>query len=251
VSAAEAIHRAFDAYHRRFRDFGRDATKRFRDGDWPGLQDVAMQRMGLYECAVGDIRNRLGRCDWARTKPAYQALIAERSDVELAETFFNSLTRRDVATIGVDRAIEFVSPIFDRPRAHLTVHRHFERQGTLREVVSAVLAWAPLELPFRNLDADAARVAEQIRLHRQSLATISPIVGIDLLTEPLYRGRHAFLVGRIAMQHGEHMPLAVSLTHTGEGLTVEATLLSEDAVSILFSFSRSAFLSAVWWRVTR
>ena len=55
------------------------------------------------------------RSVWIATKAAYSALIAKSTRWEIAESFFNSLTRRVFATEGVNQAIEFVDTDFDTP----------------------------------------------------------------------------------------------------------------------------------------
>ena len=55
------------------------------------------------------------RAIWQATKAVYSSLIAQSIRFEIAESFFNSLTRRVFATEGVDQAIEFVDTDFDVP----------------------------------------------------------------------------------------------------------------------------------------
>ena len=55
------------------------------------------------------------RSVWQATKAVYSSLIAQSIRFEIAESFFNSLTRRVFATEGVDQAIEFVDTDFDVP----------------------------------------------------------------------------------------------------------------------------------------
>ena len=55
------------------------------------------------------------RSVWAAIKAVYSSLIAASSEWEIAESFFNSLTRRVFATEGVDQSIEFVDTDFDAP----------------------------------------------------------------------------------------------------------------------------------------
>jgi len=52
---------------------------------------------------------------WENIKTIYSEMIAQNDDWELAETFFNSITRRIFATVGVDAKIEFVNTDFDSP----------------------------------------------------------------------------------------------------------------------------------------
>ena len=88
------------------------------------MQEDARERLDLYPRAitrvVADVRRILDedaqdRTLWARMKAAYTQSIARRTDFELAETFFNSVTRRIFATVGVDPKIEYVDSDFDAP----------------------------------------------------------------------------------------------------------------------------------------
>jgi isocitrate dehydrogenase kinase/phosphatase len=55
-----------------------------------------------------------------------------------------------------------------------------------------------------------------------------------------YRGKGAYLVGRLR-RAGERTPIALAIRHPATGLRLDAALLTEDEVSILFSFTRSYF----------
>src|SRR5207253_10212937 len=79
-------------------------------------------RLHLYGSVLARLTNeiedlmgpRLGsRSVWTAIKAVYSAHIAQCSKWEIAESFFNSLTRRVFATAGVDQAIEFVDTDFD------------------------------------------------------------------------------------------------------------------------------------------
>ena len=121
---ARAIHAGFDAYHARFRAITRRARARFEGRDWRGLRLDGTDRLDLYrqhvDPLVAEVNALLGerveeRLIWAAMKAVYSGLIADRGDWELAETFFNSITRRVFTTVGVDPAIEFVDTDFDTP----------------------------------------------------------------------------------------------------------------------------------------
>src|SRR5437867_9182172 len=88
------------------------------------MQADAAARLDLYADViariVAEIRGMLGervgdKLVWASMKAVYSGLIEPRDDWELAETFFNSVTRRIFATVGVDQQIEFVDTDFDAP----------------------------------------------------------------------------------------------------------------------------------------
>ena len=114
---ATSIFTAFDAYKREFQALTRQAKVRFETRDWHGLQRDSSQRLDLYSSAIArsvtEIRALLDNSDhdkklWVTIKSAYVDLIRDREDIELAETFFNSVSRRIFTTIGVDRRIEFL-----------------------------------------------------------------------------------------------------------------------------------------------
>ena len=57
------------------------------------------------------------RSIWTGIKAVYASLMARSPAWEIAETFFNSLTRRVFSTAGVDQAIEFCRYRFRRAAA--------------------------------------------------------------------------------------------------------------------------------------
>ena len=115
--AAEAIFQAFDVYQTQYTVITRRAKARFEQRDWHSVQADARERLDLYKTVVDETVVRINQLledqvndtrIWAKTKVAYGALAAKLDLWELAETFFNSITRRIFATIGVNPKIEFV-----------------------------------------------------------------------------------------------------------------------------------------------
>ncbi|MCK5657947.1 MAG: bifunctional isocitrate dehydrogenase kinase/phosphatase, partial [Deltaproteobacteria bacterium] len=114
---AHAINQAFDVYQKRYKAITQRAGTRFAQRDWRGMQADARERLDLYKNVVDEtvaqVNELLGDRDtdtriWAKTKVVYGALVAKLNLWELAETFFNSITRRIFATVGVNPQIEFV-----------------------------------------------------------------------------------------------------------------------------------------------
>ena len=121
---AEAARDAFVEYERHFDEITLRARDRFLNRDWRGSFDDARERLRLYSLILASLTNRVrelmaGRINnrpiWTATKAVYSALIARSHRWEIAESFFNSLTRRVFATEGVNQAIEFVDTDFDTP----------------------------------------------------------------------------------------------------------------------------------------
>ena len=78
---------------------------------------------------------------WSAIKSVYSGWIAQRNDWELAETFFNSTTRRLFATIGVDPEIEFVDTDFEIPPipAESEIYRTHDGSVPMHDLVQSIL----------------------------------------------------------------------------------------------------------------
>jgi isocitrate dehydrogenase kinase/phosphatase len=196
---------------------------------------------------VAEIRRLLDDriCDtfvWASIKAVYSGLIAERNDWEIAETFFNSITRRIFATVGVDHQIEFVDTDFETPptQAHQEVYRTYERGPSTAALIKAILADHHFDEVYEDLPRDAQLAAARIDDHFQALGAQWPLLRAEMITSVFYRNKGAYLVGRIRSD-AQVIPLVLALLNTPQGVIIDAVLLREREVSILFSFTRSYF----------
>lgn len=248
--AANAIHAAFAAYHEQFKTITRRARTRFEQRDWHGIQADAAARLDLYTAVVdeivADIRELLAdrveeKLVWASMKAVYSGLIAGRNDWELAETFFNSVTRRIFATVGVDPEIEFVDTDYDTPPTQVQPVCHkYGRADDLPALIAAILDDYVFAAPYEDRERDAALVAAAIENKLKSIGALRVITQVEMVRPIFYRGKAAYLLGRFFS--GIHvLPLVLALFHTEDGVLVDAVLLEENAVSILFSFARSYF----------
>src|ERR687889_238993 len=127
-AATWSILSAYERYELGFKEITARARGRFEARDWAGAQSDATERLTLYkahvDAAVADVEDILEdgvmeRTVWAAMRSAHGELIKGRPDLELAETFFNSVPRRVFSTVGVDPAIEYLdrsSPVLEGPR---------------------------------------------------------------------------------------------------------------------------------------
>ncbi len=248
---ANAIFTAFDAYQTQFNALTRRAQKRFEDRDWLAMQADAVERLELYKKVINRVlldlhqlldERRNDKLMWASLKAVYSGLIASRDDWELAETFFNSVTRRIFATVGVDPQIEFVDSDFAAPPtpAQQPVYRVHERAVSTSILLETILAGYGFETAYENLSRDVQLAASVIEIHLRDLGTLRFVDRVEMIKAAFYRGQGAYLVGR--MFSGAHsIPLVLALLNKPQGLVVDAVLLNENEVSILFSFTRSYF----------
>jgi len=249
--AVDAISLAFEAYRQQFAEITRRAKSRFENQDWHGMQRDAVERLDVYARVIAllvvDIRSLLGervhdRALWAQMKAATSGWIARRADFELAETFFNSVTRRIFATIGVDPKIEYVGLDFDAPpqTSNEPATVVFTRRGSTRSLIADMLAHYPFAIPYEDLDRDTRLMEAEIESRWRQAYGEQPIESIEVVKPMFYRNQGAFLVGQVRGGDG-FVPLVVALHSGDEGVVVDAVLLTEDEVSIVFSFTRSYF----------
>ncbi len=248
---AHLIVDAFDGYRSRFRIITLRSRLRFEQRDWAASAADAVERLTLYRATVDqlepDIRGMLGEriTDpflWAGMKAVYSGLIADRDDWELAETFFNSITRRIFDTVGVDERIEFVDTDFDTPpsRAGEPVYRTYRRSDSIVDLLEEILDDVSFDAAWAHRSSDLDHVAARISDRLLELGALQVVERAEIVGSVFYRGQSAFVVGRL--YSGSHrLPVVLALSHGDEGIYVDAVLLSSNEVSILYSFTRSYF----------
>ena len=190
--AASVIYEALNTYHARYKGITQRARLRFKNRDWLSMQRDATERLNLYKEVVDQFEKRIKYLLWRRSrrkkiweqiKAIYSKMIAENDDWELAETFFNSITRRIFSTVGVDTNIEFVNTDFDSPpnNCGTAIYRRYPRQESTAALIEQILSDYPLMVPYINAAHDAAQVAARINNHLQRLQTSGIIDRIDMV----------------------------------------------------------------------
>jgi isocitrate dehydrogenase kinase/phosphatase len=255
---AETVQRSFCDYQERFHSITRRARDRFLARDVSGTFADAGERLHLY----GNVLTRLTteietlmsdrlreRHLWMAIKAVYSSLIAQSSAWEIAESFFNSSTRRVFATEGVDQAIEFVDTDFDAPPASAQTAKRSIRSGQrLSELLVAALTDQKTggfaENCWSDLRAEAQLAAARIEAAFSRSENTAANISLEMIGSVFYRGRGAYFVGRAvrAEEEGEAVPLALCVRHENDrGITLDAVLLGEVDLAILFSYTRAYF----------
>lgn len=251
MRCAQMVVEAFLRYNARFHTITRRAADRFAVLDWAGSQQDAVERIELYEqciqAAVAQLELALGAdvrrsALWVEVKRHFSNLIEGLPDNEFCKTFFSSVTRKLFGTVGVASEIEFVATDLDplanaRPQAATRIYRS---QGNLQRLMIEVLNSQPLALPWQDLALSAQQVSMAVERFLARQAERRRIESLELIDAVCYQSTRAYVVGR-AVGRGFTAPLAIALRATDSGVVVDATMLAEDELSILFGFARSYF----------
>ncbi len=216
--------------------------------DWEGIRWDTIKRLELYDqCVVETISaldEQLGerlsdRNLWIATKLAYTRAILGRNDFELAETYFNSITRRIFPHIGVDPEIDYVSSDFPLPFRgwEMASARMYGVRRVEPMLLRKILEDADFGVAFKDLDGDAKRAAQRVEQAITLAFGRETIEAIDVLVPVFIRNKAAYVVGRI--RRGDAvLPMVLAILNGDQGLEVDAVLLTEESASILFSFAR-------------
>jgi isocitrate dehydrogenase kinase/phosphatase len=245
---------AFADYNAQFRAITRRAPLRFDARDWKGGQRDAVERIELYDRCVNQtiaqLRLALGaeahnRGLWRQIHHEFAAQITALPDPEFTKTFFSSISRRLFGTVGVAPDIEFVATELD-PLAdiHSAVGTNtYVNHGSLSLLFEDLLGDLRFRSPWRDLDKSIAHVVAEVRAHLAQLQVGGErrdVLRVEVIRPVFYQITRAYVVGRI-VGRDFLVPLVIALKNTDGGTLVDAVMLAEDDVSIVFSFTRSYF----------
>ena len=179
---------------------------------------------------------------WAAMKEAYSLAILGRNDFELAQTFFNSLSRRVFPHVGVDPGIDFASADFPLPFKgwEMSSARLYAVHRVDAGVMRRILEDAEFRAPFRDLESDTRQAASLLERRVVEAFGTPEIEALDVLCPVFIRNKAAYIIGRA--RRGESLiPLVLAILNQEGDLVLDAVLTGEEETSIVFSFARWYF----------
>ncbi len=249
AAIAGVVAEHFAGYVAAFADITARAAGRFAERDWVGLQEDTTERLDAYAAAVAacvdQVRHVAGdaaadRDSWVGARRRYEEIVAGRPDAEIAATFYNSITRRLLTTLGVDPDVEFLrDPPVDQLPPAVAVD-WYDVTGDLEAALEQAVTAPKLADRWHNLRRDLRLAVVDIRRSLRLHGIAEDIDRIEMLTTPFYRGQGAYLVGRL---HADDLwlPLGIAVHQTTRGLTIGAVLTELEDAGVLFSYTRAAF----------
>lgn len=251
-AAATAILDAFNTFVGEFTEISRKARTHFEQRHWERWQADAAERLNVRErvihSLVSGLHGMLGVHVynvelWTTIKAVYSTISVREANVELTETFFNSVTRRILGTVGVNANLEFVwfGATILPGREQSQICRRYRRITDSVEVFRSMLSDYPFAVPFADLPGDAQLLAEALDCELRHAWESPDFEIIEMLKAVFYRNKGAYLIGRIR-QRNRVLPLILPLLNSdSRGITVDALLCGEEEASKVFSFTRAYF----------
>lgn len=248
---AHLIAEAFADYNAEFRLITRRAPWRFDARDSKGSQRDAVERIELYDRLVSQTIARLrlflgeqalDRALWAQIRTEFAALVAGLPDAEFTKTFFSSITRQLFSTVGVSPEIEFVATDLDPLGSIKTTvgTNTYINHGSLLLLFEDVLGDIRFHSAWRDFDRSVSHVASEVTRHLKEINERRAVIRVEVIRPVFYQVARAYIVGRIVGRDFV-VPLVIALKNTDGGVLVDAVMLAEGDVSIVFSFTKSYF----------
>ena len=152
----------------------RRARGRFARREWQGGQEDAAARLASYQGWVERLVAELGilppnpRGHWSRVKDAFAREVSGWPDADLAATFFNSVTRRLLGTVGSDATSEFTEALVPLDAGIGGIaHRTLLAEAVTEDLVRRILDGCPIGAPWEDQERD---VDARRRCHRAPAA---------------------------------------------------------------------------------
>ena len=253
TAAAQIILDGFNLHYWLFREYALKAREHFERREWEEQWETSRARIDMYDQRVAEtVATVLAHIPqaqqeeklWPAVKFAYIRMLYQHPQPEFAETFFNSVVCRVLRRSYYDNEYLFWRPAVSTE--HLEgdepSYRCYGLAMTgLRRSLLTILDSFGFTLPFADLRRDLRQLLQALRRHplRRDLRGDAQV---QVLSAPFFRGRAAYLLGRI-VSGGAEVPFAVAIRCSDAGrLYVDALLLEAEYIAPLFSLARAYFL---------
>ncbi|WP_325893855.1 bifunctional isocitrate dehydrogenase kinase/phosphatase [Grimontia sp. NTOU-MAR1] len=247
---AQTILQGSDAMYGRFLDVTAGAQERFEARDWKSVQKALKTRINFYDHHVGlvsqQLKTMLGRQHAIRSflmavKEEYSRLLDDYPRYDIAESFFNSVYCRMFDHRNIRREKLFVNSSQGGriPRYPTPLLKRYSSNQKLIQTIERILDDTPFTLPWVNKARDVHRIVEALQ---RRLGPQLTEVTIDMVREPFYRNKAAYLIGRIDMANQVRPLVLPLLVNSKNELYVDACIADADELSVIFGFARSYFM---------
>lgn len=255
ITTSKIAYEILKGFEKSFRLYNRitaEAQKRFETAQWQACQRASKERISLYEKSLSETVAQLyelflpqqqSLTFWQQLKQDFILQLDDHPQFELAETFYNSVIGRIFKHQKIDNDMMFVLPSrcylsgFNRPRVINT----FCTDSTVKSTLQQMFTHYRFNVPFEDYQRDLHNLTSAIK-QRLSIRELTRVQRVEMLQSEFFRGRAAYLVGRICFAD-HYKPFVVALLMSDQGELYVDTLLTEKRdLSVLFGFARAYFM---------
>ncbi|MFT5274316.1 MAG: isocitrate dehydrogenase kinase/phosphatase [Saprospiraceae bacterium] len=253
-SIAETILYGFDRHYVRFTKITAAAKYRFEKANWAGDGKARRERIDFYDTRVTEtveyldnnydlIRPEINL--WQQVKLQYMGLLYEHRQPELAESFYNS-----VFCQLFDRSYYNNQHIFVRPGLSTEVidmdtpiyESYYPSEETTSVLFKDILNSLKLKLPWQDKARDVELLFQHFKPFMPDKAVYGDSYQIHVVNHLFFRNKAAYLIGRFVSDMRTTGFIIPILQNRNKELFVDALITEQDALDIVFSFTRAYFM---------
>jgi len=255
---AQALLDGFNKHYALFRECARAAKRHFEAGNWLAIQHVARDRIDFYDRRVVETAERVAHefrsaglvgagsdSLWEQVKLHYIGLLIDHKQPECAETFFNSVSVKILHRVYYHNRFIFVRPAISTEHIDAeppSYKSYYPLQQGLREALVDIVLDLRFERQFADFRRDIINLLAAFRARFPRPFALEPNHQIQVLSSPFFRNQTAYVVGRVVNGINTY-PFVVPVKHDTEGrLRLDALLMDEADLAVLFSANRAYFL---------
>lgn len=253
---AQSIVNGFDAFFADYLNLTLGAHVRFEKASWLEVHQAQQDRLVLYEKKVREVvelaRYTVGdtlhdALLWAEVKKQFIPLIKDHRNVEVVESFFNSIycyvfqhkVIRDTHAFAQHSTAPVATGI------NPNIYRSYQPTQDLGSLLVEILYDCGFSVPFENLARDTDYVIDAIQTN-----LIAKLPGdinftdveVQVCKSLFFRNKGAYIVGRVLIEKVV-VPFVMPVLHAENGgLFIDTVLFERSDISIVFSFTRTYFM---------
>ncbi|WP_432472254.1 bifunctional isocitrate dehydrogenase kinase/phosphatase [Amphritea sp. HPY] len=243
----------FSDYRTQFQRITAGAQGDFEAANWSGIQQSAAQRIDLYETmaveAADKVRAAVGEQVndhniWVRARSYYLKLASERNDVELAETFYNSIYCRLLGHHQIDNKHMFIRSALETREivSGDEIYRSYPMEFGLIDLLRKMLDDFSFNIPWEHRRRDIRNLVRYIHANYPDNLVAAEDTVIEVIKSVFYRNKGAYLVGRVHFGDSA-IPFVLPVLNNEQGAVyIDTAISQENDVSIIFSFTRAYFM---------
>jgi isocitrate dehydrogenase kinase/phosphatase len=248
----------FNKHYALFRECARAAKRHFEAGNWLAIHHLWRERIDFYDRRVQETADRIerefryagldsdgGDALWEQVKLHFIGLLIDHKQPECAETFFNSVSVKTLRRGYFHNRFIFVRPAISTEHIDAdppSYRSYYPLQQGLRHALIDIVLDFDFERRFADFRRDLRNLLAAFRKRFPRPFALEANHQIQILSSPFFRNQTAYIVGRVV--NGVHTyPFVVPIKHDTEGrLYVDALLMDDIDLAILFSANRAYFL---------
>ena len=253
---ADTILQGFNRHFEIFSQITAGAMQRFEKADWQAVHKASRDRVSFYDTRVREtialIKAHfiLPENDmelWRKTRLAYMRLLLEHAQPELAETFYTSIFCRLFPRKYYTNEYIFVRSVISTEYIdsdEVSYFSYYPAQTSLRDILKQIFQNAGFTLPFENFERDLRNIYRAIIKQYPDKSLRKPYLNFQLsvIRKPFFRNKGAYIVGNLINGRDElAFTLPILNNEKGE-LYIDALILGEKNLSIVFSYSQAYFM---------